>query len=122
MSHLQIVWLGNLKTECLHPGGERILTDAPKEIGGEGSAFSPTDLFALSLGTCLLTVMGLEARRLDVDLTGSRVEVDKEMSTNSPRRIARLLVRFYGPLMASESNRKSLDLPEGKPGKINNNY
>lgn len=64
----RIRYLGDLRTECEHESGVKIQTDAPKDNQGKGEAFSPTDLVAVSVGSCMLTMMGLMARRLGVEL------------------------------------------------------
>jgi putative redox protein len=82
---------GGLHTRVMHgPSGQAITTDAPKDNHGKGEAFSPTDLVAAALGSCLLTTMSLVARRHNVDLTGTRARVIKEMTTAGPRRIQSL--------------------------------
>ena len=89
---------GELHCVATHgPSGRALETDAPVDNQGRGETFSPTDLVATALGTCILTTMGIAARRLGVDLTGARFEVDKEMSADSPRRIARLTTRLWLP-------------------------
>lgn len=87
-------YLSDFQTECVHESGAVIMTDAPKDIGGEGKNFSPTDLFAVGLASCMITTMVMAAKKLGVDLAGATIEVDKEMSTSAPRRIAKLIVRF----------------------------
>ena len=82
---------GDLHCVATHePSGNTLVTDAPKDNLGRGEAFSPTDLTAASLATCIATTMALAARRSGVELKGLRYEVTKEMSTDAPRRIVRL--------------------------------
>jgi len=67
-----IGYLGDLRTECFHEGGARLRTDAPKDNKGKGEEFSPTDLLAIGLGSCILTLMGIAAKSAGFDLTGAR--------------------------------------------------
>ena len=93
MAEIQIVYEGALRCTSTHqPSGAQIITDAPKDNHGKGEAFSPTDLVATALGTCMLTVMGIAAQTLQIDLRGSTVTVRKEMVSQPLRRIASLTV------------------------------
>lgn len=95
MVEIDIEYEGELHTKATHgPSGAVLYTDAPKDNQGRGEAFSPTDLFATSLGVCMLTIMGIVARRDQIPLEGTKVHVTKEMSTTPPRRVARLTVTF----------------------------
>ena len=109
MEHYKISYLGDLRTECTHSSGVSIQTDAPKDNQGKGECFSPTDLLAVSLGSCMLTIMGITARRLKIDLKGTTVEVQKEMATTPPRRVARLIVHFRSPARISIDVQKKLE-------------
>ncbi|MDX2080561.1 MAG: OsmC family protein [Terrimicrobiaceae bacterium] len=110
MVHTDIVYLGGLRCEAVHgPSGMKILTDAPVDNHGQGAAFSPTDLAATSLGLCMLTVMGIAAERHDVDLKGTQVGVDKIMSSDAPRRIAKINIAFRLPLSPDHPKRKLLE-------------
>jgi putative redox protein len=86
------------------PSGSVLITDAPVDNGGKGALFSPTDLVAAGLGTCVLTVMALVARRRSIDLAGTRVHVTREMASAPVRRIGRLSVsvRFPAGIAADE--------------------
>lgn len=86
---------------CHEPSTSHFLTDAPKDNNGQGRWFSPTDLVGASMGSCMMTIMAMAAEKLQLDLTGSRVTVDKEMRTN-PRRIGKLSVTFSLPDIAPE--------------------
>jgi uncharacterized OsmC-like protein len=87
---------GDLHTVAFHePSGNSLTTDAPKDNQGRGAAFSPTDLTATSLATCIVTTLAIVARRHGVELSNTRFEVTKEMSTEAPRRIARLAVQVW---------------------------
>lgn len=74
-----------------------MLTDAPVDNHGKGQAFSPTDLLATALGTCMLTTMAISARKHGIELAPARCSVVKEMSTDSPRRVVRLTVDMILP-------------------------
>ena len=104
-----VTYLGDLRTECVHlKSGNSFITDAPTDNQGKGEAFSPTDTVATGLGTCMITVMGIKARDLGVDLTGSTVEVTKHMAA-SPRRISRIDLNLLLPSTASEKERTILE-------------
>ena len=93
---------GELHCVATHgPSGRTLETDAPADNQGRGETFSPTDLVATALATCILTTMGIAARRLGIDLNGARFEVTKEMSADAPRRIARLATQLWLPLPRS---------------------
>lgn len=92
-----VQYLGDLRTEATHLlSGKTILTDAPPDNQGKGEAFSPTDLCATSLASCMLTLMGISARNHALDITGAQAEVTKIMAA-APRRIARIEIRFTLP-------------------------
>ncbi|MFZ7223997.1 OsmC family protein [Avibacterium avium] len=96
MAHISTIrYTGNLHNDLTHlQSGNTISTDAPVDNNGKGEAFSPTDLLAASLGACAMTIMGIQANKLGLDLTGTRIEVQKEMALN-PRRVARVILDFY---------------------------
>jgi uncharacterized OsmC-like protein len=109
MSTSKVTYLGNLRTECEHlKSGNTYITDAPLDNRGKGEAFSPTDTVATGLANCMLTVMGIKARDLEVVLDGSTALVTKHMSSN-PRRIARIEVEISLPSGVSEKHRKILE-------------
>jgi len=90
---------GDLHCVATHgPSNRTLETDAPVDNQGRGEAFSPTDLMAAALGTCILTTMALAARRHGIELKGARFEVTKEMSTDTPRRIVRLATHLWLPV------------------------
>src|SRR5579872_4425493 len=109
MTRMKAVYLGDLHTECEHESGDKIVTDAPKDNGGKGNRFSPTDLFAASLGTCMLTVMGIAARKAGVDLKGMTAEIVKEMASVPHRRVGKLIVRFRSSLSLDKMIREKLE-------------
>jgi putative redox protein len=91
MVTMQFEYQGDLHCRAVHgPSGTELNTDAPTDNQGRGESFSPTDLVATALGTCMLTVMGIAARTLNIDIAGTKATVEKEMTTAFPRRIARL--------------------------------
>ncbi|HLT65336.1 MAG TPA: OsmC family protein [Flavobacterium sp.] len=105
-----IVYKGDLRTESTHVlSNSIVLTDAPLDNHGKGEAFSPTDLVANSLATCMLTIMGIKANSLAVDLLGSRAEVTKIMQTE-PRMIGEIVIAF--DMQASEIDDKTKTILE----------
>jgi putative redox protein len=110
MVEIQIAYEGKLRCRATHvESGTELLTDAPKDNMGKGESFSPTDLVATALGTCLLTTMGIAAQRMQIDLSGAAVVVTKEMATTPTRRIGRLTVTFNVPVKLSAEQRQKLE-------------
>lgn len=110
MVKVAIRYEGELRCEATHgPSGATLQTDAPVDNHGRGETFSPTDLVATALGTCMLTIMGIIAERHRVDLRGTEVEVTKEMSDDAPRRIAKLTTRIKVPLAPDHPQRAILE-------------
>ena len=94
MATSEIIYKGGLRTEATHlQSGEKIITDAPVDNQGKGQAFSPTDLLATSLGSCMLTIMGIAARERGIDIDGISCSITKIMGTD-PRRVTELHVSF----------------------------
>lgn len=88
---IETVYLGQLHCEATHgPSGTQLSTDAPVDNGGKGASFSPTDLVATALGTCVMTILGLVGERHGAVLVGTKVHVTKEMITSPVRRIGSL--------------------------------
>ncbi|MEX0290510.1 MAG: OsmC family protein [Flavobacteriaceae bacterium] len=105
----KVIYSGELRTVCTHlRSGNEFITDAPVDNNGKGEAFSPTDTVATGLASCMLTVMGIKARGLEVDLKGSTAEVTKIMASD-PRRISEIKVRLSLPSKISEKHRKILE-------------
>src|SRR5271154_7483689 len=101
MISIAIEYAGNLRCEAVHgPSQNRLLSDAPVDNHGKGESFSPTDLVATALGTCMATVMGIYAEKHGIDLRGMKVTVGKEMTQVPVRRIARLTCEIVVPLPA----------------------
>jgi putative redox protein len=95
---INIIYEGGLECTATHgPSKKTLTTDAPVDNGGKGAAFSPTDLVATALGTCMATVMGLEANRNNLDIAGLQIQVIKEMTADPVRRIGALTTRLIFP-------------------------
>jgi putative redox protein len=109
MTKINILYLGNLHTECINESGIKLHTDAPKESGGKGVEFSPTDLVATGLGSCMITLMGMAAQKLGIELKGLKVEVEKEMSSTAPRRIIRIKIRMRSSFSPNSLQREKLE-------------
>lgn len=93
MVRISVDYTGNLECEAVHGlSRTKVKTDAPIDNQGRGASFSPTDLVATALGTCILTTMGIAARREKIPLEGSSLTVDKIMSADTPRRVDRLVI------------------------------
>lgn len=88
----KVTYLGDLRTTSTHlQSGTEILSDAPTDNHGKGEAFSPTDLLANALGSCMISIMAIKAKETTVDLVGSTVEVTKIMQPE-PRKIAKIII------------------------------
>lgn len=100
-------YLGSLRTECTHlQSGTTLITDAPTDNQGKGEYFSPTDLVATALGSCMVTIMGISARQHGFDLAGLTWDVTKIMADN-PRRIGEVIVHldFHGKVNTDQHKR-----------------
>lgn len=94
MSTSKVIYKGDLRTESTHlQSGTTILTDAPTDNHGRGEAFSPTDMVANSLATCMFSIMGIKAKAMNIDLNDSTAEVTKIMQAE-PRKISEIVVNF----------------------------
>jgi len=110
MVAIQLEYQGDLHCQAVHgPSATELNTDAPLDNQGRGESFSPTDLVATALGTCMLTVMGIMARTLNIDIAGTTATVEKEMTTAAPRRIASLTVNIHVPHSLSPENQQKLE-------------
>lgn len=97
MATSQVTYLENLRTTAVHlSSGNKIVTDAPVDNHGKGEAFSPTDLTATSLASCMLTIIGLGADSHEFNIDGTKAEVTKIMGTN-PRRIVEIIINITFP-------------------------
>ncbi len=98
MVEMKLVYEGGLHTTAAHgPSGANLDTDAPVDNQGKGAAFSPTDLLAASLGTCMLTTMGILAQREGWKIDGARARIEKHMSLEPRRRVGRIVVECDMP-------------------------
>ncbi len=105
----EIIYTGNLHTQAKHmQSGTVIATDAPKDNQGEGAAFSPTDLLATSLATCILTTMAIVAKRDGINIDNTKAEVIKVMEAN-PRRVGEVYIKITFPKSYEEKERKILE-------------
>jgi len=105
----KVTYLGNLRAVNKHiKSGDEFITDAPVDNNGKGEAFSPTDTVANGLATCMITVMGIKARDMDIDMVGTTAEVTKIMASN-PRRIARIEVALDFPFETDSKSQKILE-------------
>jgi putative redox protein len=105
----KVTYKGNLRTVSEHiKSGNEFITDAPTDNNGKGEAFSPTDTVATGLASCMLTVMGIKAEQLGVDMEGTTAEVIKTMASN-PRRISKIEVKLELPFDADHKTKKILE-------------
>lgn len=109
MSTSKVIYLGNLRTENEHlKSGSKYITDAPTDNNGKGEAFSPTDTVATALANCMITVMGIKARDLKINMDGTTAGVTKTMAAN-PRRISKIEVILNFPSGIDEKSQKILE-------------
>ena len=105
----KVTYLGDLRTSSIHlQSGSEIISDAPLDNNGKGEAFSPTDTVANALASCMMTVMGIKARDLVVDLTGVVASVNKVMNAD-PRRIGVIEISFDMNVAAEQKHRAILE-------------
>jgi putative redox protein len=110
MVSIQVQYEGDLRCRATHgPSGIQLFTDAPVDNHGRGESFSPTDLAATALATCMATVIGIKAQQKGLSLDGMSIHVDKHMSLDSPRRIVALPVSITIPLPADHPDRRLLE-------------
>jgi len=109
MATIETTYLGGLRTEATHiQSGTKIITDAPLDNQGKGEAFSPTDLLAASLGSCMLTIMGIKARASDIDIDGTTIAITKIMAAD-PRRVGEIVINFKFPKAYTEKEQLLLE-------------
>ncbi len=95
MGQMKAEYLGNFRTKALHlDSNSTLITDAPKDNQGLGEAFSPTDLLCTSLASCKLTIMGIKAKSLGLELTGVSIDIEKKMA-QAPRRVEEIVLTFH---------------------------
>lgn len=109
MSTSKVTYLGNLRTENEHlQSGNKFITDAPIDNNGKGEAFSPTDTVATGLANCMMTVMGIKAQEMQVNMDGTTAMVTKTMAAD-PRRISKIEVVLNFPAGIDDRSRKILE-------------
>ena len=110
MVEIKLQYEGGLHCSAVHtPSGNTLTTDAPVDNNGRGESFSPTDLVATALASCIATVMGIVANRKNLPLEGMHITVRKFMSADVPRRISRLELDIHMPLPSDHPERPLLE-------------
>lgn len=105
----KVIYKGGLRTEATHlKSGNIIITDAPCDNQGKGEAFSPTDLAATSLASCMLTVMGIKANEMNLKIEGTSAEIEKIM-TSQPRRIGQINIMIKLPIKVDKKTREIIE-------------
>ncbi len=95
MVTMNLEYLDHLRVKAAHgPSKTQLITDAPSDNHGKGESFSPSDLVATALGACIITMMGIKAQQHQVKLTGLTAQIEKIMSSDSPRRIKKIICQF----------------------------
>lgn len=106
MTKMRTQYLGNLRTEIEHiQSGNKIITDAPLDNNGKGEYFSPTDMFSSSLGSCMLTIIGIAANTHGFSIDGTTLEIEKIMAAN-PRRVAEIKIDVHFPKGAGYTDKQ----------------
>lgn len=109
MVEIHIAYQGELRCAATHmPSGTVMVTDAPLDNHGKGESFSPTDLVATALGTCMMTIMGIAAEKMGLDLRGTTVVVNKSMVAKPTRRVGELAVVITVPRLLDEAQKQAL--------------
>jgi uncharacterized OsmC-like protein len=104
MVKVTVNYEGGLRCIIRHgPSGCTLQTDAPVDNKGKGESFSPTDLCASALGSCLATIIGMQMEQMGFDVSGMLIEVNKEMSGDLPRRIVRLATEIWMPIVLDDA-------------------
>lgn len=102
-----VIYEGQQRTVCTHlQSGSNVETDAPVDNNGKGERFSPTDLLATSLTACMLTIMGMKAESMEMDMDGMKVDVLKTMASD-PRRVSRIGLTFHIPEKVASVDNKT---------------
>lgn len=105
----KVTYSGELRTKSVHlQSGTEIITDAPLDNNGKGEAFSPTDMVANSLATCMLTIMGIKANQMGINFDGSTAEVTKVMQSD-PRMISKIVIDFQMNINTDEKTKTILE-------------
>jgi uncharacterized OsmC-like protein len=106
MATIETIYLGGLRTEAKHVlSGNTLITDAPLDNKGKGEAFSPSDLLSASLGSCMLTIMGIAAQEHGIDIDGSSCSITKIMAAE-PRRVSEIQINFNFPAINYSDKQK----------------
>jgi len=109
MATIETTYVGGLRTEAAHvQSGTKIITDAPTDNQGKGEAFSPTDLLATSLGTCMLTTMAIRTAKDEIEMDGTTCSITKVMAAN-PRRVSEIIIQFKFPADYTDEQKKLLE-------------
>jgi uncharacterized OsmC-like protein len=110
MVEIEVSYEGGLRCRAVHgPSKNELITDAPADNMGKGESFSPTDLVATALATCIATTIGIVAKRKGFEVPSMRVHVEKHMSTDAPRRIVRLPIKLWLPLPPDHPERRLIE-------------
>lgn len=110
MVRITMNYEGDLHCTAVHePSATTLATDAPRDNQGRGESFSPTDLVATALGTCILTTLGIVARNHELDLSGATATVEKEMTAVPTRRIGSLATSIHIPLSLADEHKQRLE-------------
>jgi uncharacterized OsmC-like protein len=111
MNHIKIINKENFRTDCIHQStGVTISTAPPQEVHPQGGTlFSPTDLLSASVGSCMMTLMSMAAKKVDFDLSGCIIDVEKEMVSTPQRRVGRFMIKIQVKQKAIESIRLQLE-------------
>ena len=105
----KVIYKGSLRTEATHlRSGNTIITDAPTDNKGKGEAFSPTDLVATALASCMLTIIGIKADEMNINIDGTTAEIEKIMGSG-PRRIAQLIIVINIPISTDQKTKNILE-------------
>ena len=109
MVKINLNYEGDLQFKAVHgPSQTHLMTDAPVDNQGKGRSFSPSDLVATALGTCMGTIMGIVAKRDNINLSGMTISVEKEMTSQPVRRIGSLKLDIKVPNILTEDEKKKL--------------
>ena len=111
MATTETIYIGSLRTEATHLiSGNKLITDAPPDNQGKGEYFSPTDLVATALGSCIVTIMGIAARTHGFSIDGTKLVITKIMTREAPRRIAEIIVDITFPEMQYTDQQKKIGM------------
>lgn len=106
----RLEYQGQLRVQAKHePSGQTVFTDAPLDNHGQGQSFSPTDLLCTSLASCMMTIMGIQAQQLKINLEGMCCDLEKHMSSDLPRRVVQIDLTIQVPLSLSDQHKSTLE-------------